>query len=77
MPYPVSLIINENEIDAYRAHRIFMACRSYAQRAAPGCHIQADYVNHERVGWTFEMPTKTAAFQLRLYHDTIKSKPVY
>ncbi|MCX7380985.1 MAG: hypothetical protein NT133_06095 [Alphaproteobacteria bacterium] len=77
MKYPVTLSINESEIGAFRAHRLFQACRAFAQRIDPQCYIMADFVDFERVGWTFDMPSSTAAFKLRVYHDTIMRKPVY
>lgn len=76
MDYPVSLTINEAEIGAYRAHRIFQACRAFAQHIDPRCYIMADYVDHQRIGWTFDMPSSTAAFRLRAYHDTIMRQPI-
>ena len=77
MNHPVSLIISETEIGAYRAHRIFQMCRHFAQKIDPRCYIMADYVNHERVGWTFEMHSEVRELQLRLYHQTIMSKPLF
>lgn len=73
----VFLEINENNIGKYRADRIFVTCRSFAQKIAPRCYIMARYENNQRVGWSFEMPTKMAALQLRLYHDKLKKQPAY
>lgn len=75
MTLPIFLSINRAEIGAWRASRIFMACRWFAQTVAPNCEIQARYISHERVGWTFWMPTAETRDKLLAYYEMIMRAP--
>ena len=72
----VFLDIDRSKIGAYRAMRIFMACRAFAQRMWPNPTVvcQAVYRDYERVGWTFYVQTKPQEMLLRGYHADLMRK---
>ncbi|GGC55860.1 hypothetical protein GCM10011504_37770 [Siccirubricoccus deserti] len=72
---PVFLSIDRSQIGAWRAARVFQCCRAFAHRIAPRCFIQARYVDHERVGWDFQMPNQGTALALRLFHKRLMGGP--
>lgn len=45
-----------------------MGCRYAARKLDPACRIEADYVDYERVGWTFWVKDSLTAMRLRLCH---------
>lgn len=72
MTQSIFLHINRSEIGSWRASRVFLACRAFAETIAPNCDIQAEYAaSHERVGWTFFMPTDGTRDKLLAYYSTI------
>ena len=76
MTHTVYLDINRSKIGAYRASRIFMACRSYVQRL---CQTraqvsQAVYRDYERVGWYFYTQTERQAILLCEYYADVMRK---
>lgn len=71
----VFLPINRAEIGAWRAARIFQACRAFAREIAPRCEIGARYEERERIGWAFTMPSEPAAEALRQYHRRVMAAP--
>ena len=75
MTTSVFLHIDRSEIGAWRASRIYMACRWFARTTAPSCEIAAKYIDHERVGWTFWMPTPESRDELIAYYDMIMRAP--
>lgn len=76
MKQTVFLEIERNKIGAYRASRIYMACRAFVQRMCPGGVevAHAVYQDHERVGWNFYVHTKPQAMLLRGYHAEVMRK---
>jgi hypothetical protein len=77
IPVPVHLPINRAVIGARRAAWLFMACRFAAQKLDPNCRIQADYVDHERVGWTFTVKDSLTAIRLKLCHEAaVQGRPL-
>lgn len=75
MTKPIFLHINRAEIGAWRASRVFMACRWFARTIAPNCDIQAKYTDYERVGWAFCMPTEDTRDKLLAYYSMIMQAP--
>ena len=75
MAQPIFLHINRAEIGAWRASRIFMAVRTFAMTIAPNCCIQVKYLDRQRIGWTFAMPTDDTRDQLLTYYATIMRAP--
>jgi len=79
LPHPpsveVRLDINRARIGAYRAMRVFQACRAFAHSINPACHIEAIYEDYERTGWRFAMPNRIAALRLRTFHERVMQAP--
>lgn len=73
---PIFLSIDRGKIGAWRASRIYMACRWFALTVDPNCDIQAKYdVDHQRIGWTFSMRTADGRKELHEYYSMIMQAP--
>lgn len=69
--YAIFLPIGQAHLDPWRSHRMFSACRSFAQQIDPAMTAQAVYQDYERQGWTFYLTTVEARDQLAAFHDQL------
>jgi hypothetical protein len=67
----VHLPIDRSKIGEHRARRVFQMCREFANTIAPGCYIMKYYIDHEHIGWYFDMPSEKEAQRLRIYHHIL------
>ena len=69
--YNIYLPIGEAKLDAWRSHRLFSACRSFALHVDPNMTAQAKYEGHARQGWTFYLITEQARDHLRTFYEQL------
>ena len=74
--HEIFLPIGQAYFDAWRCHRLFSACRSFAQHLDPNMTAQAVYRDYERLGWTFHLTTIEARDRLAAFHDGLRGKVI-
>ena len=67
--YDIFLPIGEAKLDAWRSHRLFSACRTFAHHVDPDMTAQAKYEDHARQGWTFWLTSEQARDNLRIFYE--------
>jgi hypothetical protein len=68
------LEIDRSKIGAWQAQMMFQCCRAFAHSLSPYCDMMARYVDHERVGWDFDLPTPEMAASLLAYHQHLMGR---
>ena len=72
--YEIFLPIGEAKLNAWRSHRLFSACRSFAQFVDPLMSAQATYEDHARQGWTFFLSSEQARDCLQTFFEQLVGK---
>ena len=66
--YDIFLPIGEAKLDAWRSHRLYSACRSFARHVDPKMTAKAKYEDHARQGWTFTLTSGQARDRLGTFY---------
>lgn len=69
-----TLFLSTSVYDPWRTHRVFSACRAFTMRIDPGFDAQAQYLNHEKIGWTFILTSEEARQRLEYFHSGLTGK---
>ena len=68
LPYSVFLMIDRSSLGPQRAALVYQMIRYAAQCLDPASRMQAQYKNHERVGYTVWLSSERAMKSLRRCH---------